>query len=85
MKLERESNYDTIKKKWSETCKEVSGSCVHHAASSSSYSSVAASADNPVSLGWAVKATQQISKVHREHKGLFKGKSFGGRVNWQKS
>ena len=49
VKLERECNYDAIKKKWAETCKEVSGRYIHHAATSFSSSSVAANADNPVS------------------------------------
>ena len=49
VKLERECNYEAIKKKWAETCKEVSGRYIHHAATSFSSSSVAANADNPVS------------------------------------
>ena len=85
VKLERESNYDTIKKKWAETCKEVSGSYVHHAATASSSSSVAASAHNPVSLGWALKATRKSVRFTENIKVYLKQKFMEGEETGRKA
>ena len=85
MKLERESNYDTIKKKWAETCKELSGRYVHHAATSSPSSSVAANADNPVLLGWALKATRKSVRFTENIKAYLKEKFLEGEETGRKA
>ena len=54
VRLERETTYDAIKRKWVETCKEVSRSYLHKESCSSSRT-VVAEPKSPVSKGWALK------------------------------
>jgi len=85
VKLERESTYDTIKKKWAETCKDVSGSYVHQAAAGPSTSSVAASANNSVSLGWALKTTRKLVRFTEKIKAYLKNKFLEGEETGRKA
>ena len=71
VRLERETTYDTIKKKWAETCKEVSGSYIHRETESSTQSAVA----DPsclVSKGWALKTSRRANRFSEKVKSHLK-------------
>ena len=68
---ERETTYDTIKKKWAGTCKEVSGSYIHRKTESSTQSAVA----DPsclVSKGWALKTSRRANRFSEKVKSHLK-------------
>ena len=54
VKLERESTYDSVKKKWAEMCKEVSGSYMHRDTASNPQTS-RYDPTCQISSGWALK------------------------------
>lgn len=85
LKPERESTYDTIKKKWAETCKDVAGSYVHQPAAHPFTSSVAASADNAMSLGWALKTTRKSVRFTEKIKTYLKNKFLEGEETGRKA
>ena len=83
---ERESAYDEVKRKWAETCKQVSGGYVRTGASSSSYN-MQVFTDEPVAeAGWALKkgkrATRFSDKVRSYLKDIFlQGEETGNKAN----
>ena len=66
-------------------CKDVSGSYVHQAAAGPSTSSVAESADNPVSLGWALKTTRKSVRLTEKIKDYLKTKFLEGEETGRKA
>lgn len=74
VKLERETTYDIVKKKWGDVCKEVSGSYLHKETASSSQTAVT-DATCRISKGWALKtsrkATRFTDKVKAHLKRIF--------------
>ena len=74
VKLERESTYDSVKKKWAEMCKEVSGSYIHRETASNPQTS-RYDPTCQISSGWALKtsrkATRFTEKVKTHLKQIF--------------
>ena len=71
IRLERETTYDSIKRKWAETCQEVSGSYIHRETGSSSQ---AAFADPTCELskGWALKTSRRANRFSEKVKTYLK-------------
>lgn len=86
MKLERESNYDIIKKKWVEICKEVFGSYVYYVVIVFFFLFVVVSVYNLVLLGWVLKVIRKLVrfieniKVYLKEK-FMEGEEIGRKVN----
>ena len=59
--LERETTYDSIKRKWAETCREVSGSYIRKETGSSSQAGYA-SPTCEVAKGWALKTSRKATR-----------------------
>ena len=59
--LERETTHDSIKRKWAETCKEVSGSYICKEAGSSSRTAYASSTCE-VAKKWALKTSRRATR-----------------------
>lgn len=67
VRLERETTYDSIKRKWAETCKEVSGSYIHKETGSSSQTACADPACE-VAKGWALKTSRKATRFSEKVK-----------------
>ena len=74
VKLERESTYDSVKKKWAEMCKEVSGTYIQRETASN----LQTSGYDPtcqISSGWALKTSRKAirftEKVEAHLKQIF--------------
>ena len=61
LSLERETTYDTIKRKWADTCKEVSGSYLHKETGASNETAVT-DPSFQVSMGWALKTSRKATR-----------------------
>ncbi|KAK3721866.1 hypothetical protein QZH41_011502, partial [Actinostola sp. cb2023] len=88
VKLERESTYDMVKIKWTDTCREVSGSYIQKPLTSSSEQpEMTSQSDKPsANEGWALKkarkATRFSEKVRNFLKDIFlKGEETGIKSN----
>ena len=75
VRLERETTYDTITRKWAETCQEVFGSYLNSEARSGSQTAVTTSSTSPVLKGWALKTSRKAirfsEKVKTHRKRIF--------------
>ena len=68
VRLERETTYDTITRKWAETCQEVSGSYLNTEARSGSQTAVTTSSTSPVLKGWALKTSRKAIRFSEKVK-----------------
>lgn len=71
LRLERETTYDNIKRKWAETCKEVSGSYIHKETGSSSQTACAEPTCE-VAKGWALKTSRRATRFSEKVKTYLK-------------
>ena len=67
VRLERETTYDSIKRKWAETCKEVPGSYIHKETGSSSQTACADPAC-AVAKGWSLKTSRRATRFSEKVK-----------------
>ena len=69
--LERETTYDSIKRKWAETCREVSGSYIRKETGSSSQMGYA-SPTCEVTKGWGLKTSRKATRFSEKVKTYLK-------------
>ena len=87
LKLERESVYDEMKRKWAETCRSVGGGYVQIEPSTSSSTEQEPAAETPIiEMGWALKKTRKSvhfsEKVRCYLKDVFiQGEETGNKAN----
>ena len=71
--LERETTYDSITRKWAETCKEVSGSYIRKEAGLSSQTAYATCSPTcEVAKGWALKTSRRATRFSEKVKTYLK-------------
>ena len=86
VKLERESVYDDIKRKWADTCITVSGSYIHAEPSTSAVENTGASIpETREEEGWALRKTRKSVVFSEKAKNYLRGVFFKGEETGKKA